>query len=90
MTEYTWEEVAKHNTTESLWIVVDNKVHDLTQFLEDHPGGIKPLKYFAGKDATNKFKSITAHQNSETLSEFIKTLFIGTVVTEDETVNAEE
>ncbi len=31
----TWEEVAKHKTAESLWIVVDNKVYDVTGFMEE-------------------------------------------------------
>ena len=32
-------EVAKHKTRESCWIVVDNRVYDVTTFLHRHPGG---------------------------------------------------
>lgn len=33
------EEVLKHNTVESLWIVSNNSVYDVTDMLSSHPGG---------------------------------------------------
>ena len=33
--KYTWEEIQKHNTNTSLWIVVHNKVYDVTRFMEE-------------------------------------------------------
>ena len=45
------DEVAQHNKKNDCWIVVDGKVYDMTEFLDEHPGGRRlPLKY-AGKDA---------------------------------------
>lgn len=32
---FTMEEVAKHNTAESLWLVVHDKVYDVTSFMEE-------------------------------------------------------
>lgn len=32
---YSWEEVKRHNTTESAWVVVHDKVYDVTQFLDE-------------------------------------------------------
>ena len=35
------EDVASHNKPDSLWIIVDEDVYDLTTFQEEHPGGKK-------------------------------------------------
>merc|ERR1719428_623720 len=55
---YTLEEVAKHNTKQSCWVVLDGKVLDVTNFLADHPGGELAILTFAGKDATEEFNMI--------------------------------
>ena len=33
--QFTWEEVRQHNNSSSLWIVVNNKVYDVTKFMEE-------------------------------------------------------
>jgi cytochrome b involved in lipid metabolism len=43
-------EIFQHNTKESLWIMIDRKVYDVTNF--KHPGGKTPLLNNAGQDAT--------------------------------------
>merc|ERR1719359_1916799 len=55
---YTLEEVAKHNTKQSCWVVLDGKVLDVTNFLSEHPGGELAILTFAGKDATEEFNMI--------------------------------
>lgn len=52
---YTLEEVASHNTKESCWIIVHDKVFNVTKFLKDHPGGAHILLSVGGKDATESF-----------------------------------
>merc|ERR1719218_29913 len=55
---YPMSEVAKHNSKESCWVVLDGKVLDVTNFLADHPGGELAILTFAGKDATEEFNMI--------------------------------
>lgn len=50
----TWEEVAKHNTKNDCWIVVNNIVYNVSNFRKKHPGGSKILEFYAGQDATVK------------------------------------
>merc|ERR1712060_1003016 len=54
----TLEEVAKHNTEQDCWVVVNGDVLDVTKFLPDHPGGVLAILTFAGKDATAEFDMI--------------------------------
>ncbi|KAG8774371.1 hypothetical protein FRC15_001338 [Serendipita sp. 397] len=50
--------VSQHNTRESCWIIVHGNVYDVTEFLDDHPGGSKIILKYAGKDATEEYDPI--------------------------------
>merc|ERR1719384_404169 len=54
----TPEEVAKHTTKSDCWVVLHNRVLDVTSFLSSHPGGELAILTFAGKDATAEFDMI--------------------------------
>ena len=32
---YTWDDISRHNTEESLWVVIEGQVYDVTQFQEE-------------------------------------------------------
>lgn len=55
---YTWEEIRKHNTDKSCWVVLYGNVLDVTKFLDHHPGGLDPINDLGGYDITNSFESI--------------------------------
>ena len=38
--KYSWEEVAQHNTADSLWVVIHGEVYDITEFLKEVDQGI--------------------------------------------------
>ncbi|KAJ5536018.1 Cytochrome b5 [Penicillium frequentans] len=59
---YTLEEVQKHNKADDLWIVLHNKIYDITKYIEDHPGGSAILIEVAGTDATEAFEE-TGHSD---------------------------
>ena len=50
--EFSMEEVKKHNKKDDLWIVVKGVVLDVTNWLDEHPGGPQALFSHMGKDAT--------------------------------------
>ncbi|KAK4046261.1 hypothetical protein OIV83_006184, partial [Microbotryomycetes sp. JL201] len=54
----TGDDVAKHNSKDDLWMIINGKVYDLTTFAPNHPGGIKVLLRYAGKDATEEYEPI--------------------------------
>ncbi|OAX81859.1 hypothetical protein ACJ72_03796 [Emergomyces africanus] len=72
------EEVAKNNTEDSCWCIIDHKVYDLTDFLDAHPGGNVVLTQIAGTDATSAFYNLHRH---EVLQKYAD-LCIGTVENE--------
>lgn len=45
-------EVSKHDNVKDLWLIIHGKAYDMTDFAPDHPGGIKIVLKYAGKDAT--------------------------------------
>ncbi|KAJ9665372.1 hypothetical protein H2201_004449 [Coniosporium apollinis] len=55
---FDYEEVAKHNTAESCWVILYGSVWDVTSFLPSHPGGSKIILQLAGTDATEEYDPI--------------------------------
>lgn len=51
----TREEVAKHNTPDDAWVIIDGDVMNVTKFAKLHPGGKSTLLDFAGQDVTEDF-----------------------------------
>lgn len=80
MKEYTREEVSKHNTREDLWIIIDNKVHDVTKFIKKHPGGSHIIVDRAGEDVTTVFKKMAGHNINPKMGKIMEKLEIGRIV----------
>ncbi|URD90172.1 Cytochrome b5-like Heme/Steroid binding domain [Musa troglodytarum] len=60
---YHFDEVAKHKGAKDCWLIISGKVYDVTQFMDEHPGGDDVLLAASGKDATNDFEDI-GHSNA--------------------------
>ena len=45
---FSLEEIAKHEEDDDLWIVVNNRVYDATEYLEEHPGGADSITMNGG------------------------------------------
>jgi cytochrome b involved in lipid metabolism len=46
---YTLAQVQGHNTESDCWIIIHNKIYDVTVFQSSHPGGGEPILDFAGR-----------------------------------------
>ncbi|KAJ1948834.1 hypothetical protein FBU59_001413 [Linderina macrospora] len=71
---YTAEVISKHNTRDDIWVVIHNKVYDITKFLDEHPGGEEVLLEHAGINATEAFEDIG---HSEDARELLEQYLIG-------------
>nr|ANQ46487.1 cytochrome b5 [Santalum album] len=72
----SFEEVAKHNTSNDCWLIISGKVYNLTSYIDDHPGGDEVLLSATGKDATNDFEDVGHSDNAR---EMMKEFYIGEI-----------
>ncbi|KAL1976468.1 hypothetical protein VTN31DRAFT_2750 [Thermomyces dupontii] len=72
---FTPKEVAEHKSADKgLYIIVDGGVYDVTNFINEHPGGSKILQRVAGKDASKQFWK---YHNQDVLKKYAPKLKIG-------------
>ncbi len=50
---YTTADVASHSTSSSCWSIVNDKVYNITSYIEKHPGGPEAILKICGKDGTS-------------------------------------
>ncbi|KAJ7129126.1 cytochrome b5-like heme/steroid binding domain-containing protein [Mycena filopes] len=54
----TLAELRTNNTKEKLYILIHEKVYDVTKFLDEHPGGDEVILSEAGQDASEAFEDV--------------------------------
>ncbi|XP_038071953.1 fatty acid desaturase 2-like [Patiria miniata] len=74
---YTWEEVRQHSTRTDKWVVIEDGVYDVSQWVNRHPGGFKVLSHYAGEDATDAF--VAFHPDKSIVRKYMKPLCIGSL-----------
>ncbi|CAG7562329.1 uncharacterized protein FIESC28_11463 [Fusarium coffeatum] len=72
--EFTMQDVAEHNTSSDIYMVVHDKVYDCTKFLDEHPGGEEVMLDVAGQDATEAFEDVG---HSDEAREVLDGLLVG-------------
>jgi len=75
--EYTIEEVSQHNTDFDAWIIIHKDIYDITEFLNEHPGGKHILMTVVGGDATEYFEEL---HNPKILDEYGSQYKIGVLI----------
>jgi len=85
--KYSLKEVAEHKDKKSTWLVIHDKVYDVTKFLEEHPGGEEVLLEQAGKDATESFEDVGHSTDARTM---MKEYLVGELNDEDKTNSTDQ
>ncbi|PCH41526.1 cytochrome b5 [Wolfiporia cocos MD-104 SS10] len=70
----TYEGLKANNTKESLYVLISQKVYNVSQFIDEHPGGDEVILAETGKDATEAFEDVG---HSDEARSILKTLYIG-------------
>ncbi len=52
---YTRADVAQHSLASSCWTVINEKIYDVTKWIEQHPGGPEAILGLCGKDGSSAF-----------------------------------
>lgn len=76
MTGLRLEQVRSHGSYDDLWMIIYNKVYDITAFAQHHPGGIEVLLDCGGVDATEAFEDVG---HSDDALAMLEPYFKGTV-----------
>jgi len=81
--KYTYREINKHNREEDCWVIIHDKVYDVTAFLNEHPGGPILITDYAGIDATKAFDD---QEHSESAKRMLAKYLVGGVDTTSQPV----
>ncbi|ESO06799.1 hypothetical protein HELRODRAFT_76893 [Helobdella robusta] len=73
-----WDEIKKHNTRTDRWIVIEDKVYNVSEWAKKHPGGSAIMGHYAGQDASEAFREF--HKDKLKVSKYMAPICIGNVV----------
>ncbi|KIX94353.1 uncharacterized protein Z520_10063 [Fonsecaea multimorphosa CBS 102226] len=77
---FTLSEVDAHSSNKDLYLIVHGKVHNVTDFIDQHPGGREKLLETGGSDVTELFEN-AAH--SEDARSLLSEMYIGDLLPEE-------
>lgn len=70
-------EISKHNSTGSCWLIINSQVYDVTSYLTAHPGGVRAIASYCGKDATTAFNTMGRNGHSSYANELLNQYLVG-------------
>jgi 4-hydroxysphinganine ceramide fatty acyl 2-hydroxylase len=77
---FTRAEVESHSTTKSCYVTIGANVYDMTEFMDDHPGGGSLILDYAGRDVKDILNDRDSHFHSEAAYEILDDYHVGFVV----------
>lgn len=70
--------LSQHASASSCWLIINNNVYDVTQYIPFHPGGQQRIISYCGKDATQAFNTKGGHgKHSSSASQTLANYYIG-------------
>jgi hypothetical protein len=72
--------VAAHNAPDDCWLVINNNIYNVSDYVGAHPGGEKNIINYCGKDATTAFETRTTGSgtpHSDRAREMLAKYYIG-------------
>ena len=75
-------ELKRNTTSKSCFVTIGNKVYDVTEFLDAHPGGSNLILDYAGKDVEEIMKDEESNVHSDGAYEELEGYLIGTLSSE--------
>ena len=77
---FTQSEVSAHNNPSDCWMIINNKVYNVTDFINKHPGG-RVIANYCGGEATEAFKTKGGKGESHHSSALtvLESLYIGSL-----------
>jgi cytochrome b involved in lipid metabolism len=73
----TLESVQSHATETDCYMIIENRVYDVTSYLPSHPAGPETMIPYCGKDATDAFNSIKGKGHSQSAKAMLETYLVG-------------
>ncbi|KAI0702919.1 cytochrome b5 [Cytidiella melzeri] len=70
----TFDELKAHSKKDGIWLLLHEKVYDVTKFLDEHPGGDEVILAEAAKDATEAFEDVGHSDEARAL---LKDMLVG-------------
>lgn len=86
---YTYQEVEKHNNlNDGIWVTYKDNVYDITNFIENHPGGKDKILLAAGKSLEPYWNVYKQHTNNPSIiNDILEPMKIGLLSDYDEKKN---
>eukprot|EP01134_Creolimax_fragrantissima_P004721 CFRG4721T1 len=74
---FTAAQISEHHTADDCWVIHNDNVYDVTEFLESHPGGPDIVLMHGGKDITKVMTDPSEHEHSEFAVQMLEDYKVG-------------
>ena len=76
---YTASDVTRHITRNDCWVIRNGRVYNVSDFVDDHPGGDDLILKWAGKDVSEIMNDVVSHDHSKSAYDMLNGYLIGKI-----------